>query len=57
MPHSEVIGDVFVQVPPDVVAEVLLAPIRLPRACDLEAVMVDQRYVSSGRPHRSRRRG
>jgi hypothetical protein len=35
--------DVLVQVPPDVVAEVLLAAIRFPRADHLEGVVVDQR--------------
>ena len=42
--HSEVIGDVVVQVPPHVVGEVLLAPVRLPGAGDLEGVVVDQRH-------------
>ncbi len=39
-------GDVVVEVPPHVVGEVLLAPVRLPGAGDLEGVVVDQRHPS-----------
>jgi hypothetical protein len=36
-------GDVVVQVPPDVVAEVLVSAVRFPTTGDLEGFVVDQR--------------
>jgi hypothetical protein len=38
--------DVIVQVPPHVVREVLLAPVRLPRSGYLERVVIDERHAS-----------
>ena len=37
---------VLVQVPPEVVGEVLVATVGLPGACDLERVVVDQRHAA-----------
>src|SRR5204863_4854251 len=39
-------GDVVVEMPPHVVGEMLLAPVGLPCAGDLEGVMVDERHAS-----------
>jgi hypothetical protein len=39
-------GDVVVEVPPHVVGEVLLAPVGLPRAGDLEGVVIEKRNPS-----------
>ena len=49
--------DVLVQVPPDVVGEVLVAAVCLPGARDLEGVVVDQRDAAGAVVAVRRRRG